>query len=266
MRHAALVLVALALAGCNTFEDDAQRTNTRTSAFTFPAAFTTADARIITERQNPITKQTVVCTEPSPDVAKAIATAFALSGQASGGTGEGSGGLATSAGSSEAVAELAGRSTALLGLRDGLFQACQAYANGVIGANAYALILGRYGQLMTTLFLGQDIASIPQVATVAASPAISATATAAPSSTSGTPNATVNVPAGTPPASIASAAPTPASNAAYAVTRMNEDYLNLDYNTVHSSPSFASIVAIRRATPPATKPLGWTRFAANWRN
>ena len=51
----------------------------------------------------------------------------------------------------------AGRSTALLGLRDGLYRACEAYANGAIGADAYALVLSRYGQLMTTFFLGQDV-------------------------------------------------------------------------------------------------------------
>jgi hypothetical protein len=253
MRYAALMVAAMALAACNTFEDDAQRTNARTGAFAFPAAFTTADARIITERKHPVTGQDVVCTEPSPDVAKAISTAFALSGQGSNtppagasgtpspGTVTASGG--TSMGSAEAVAELAGRSTALLGLRDGLFQACQAYANGVIGADIYALIVSRYGQLMTTLFLGQDIAGIPQSTAVAQSPSISATATTAPGSGGGSPNAAVNVPAGTPPGSLAGAVPAPAAGAANALTRMNEDYLNLDYNTIHS----LAIVCINRS-------------------
>jgi hypothetical protein len=59
--------------------------------------------------------------------------------------------------SAEAIKELAGRSTALLGLRDGLFRACEAYSNCIIGDAAYALVLTRYGQLMTTLYLGQDV-------------------------------------------------------------------------------------------------------------
>jgi len=242
MRYAALLLVALGLAGCDTFEDDAQRTNARTSAFTFPAAFTTADARIITERENPITHQKVVCTEPSPDVAKAISTAFALSGQ--GGNGSASGGLGASGGSAEAVAELAGRSTALLGLRDGLYRACEAYANGVIGANAYALVLGRYGQLMTTLFLGQDIAGVAASTVVAQSPSISATANT-PSGSGSTPNASVNITSGAPPAQPAATPATPATGAAAALVRMNEDYLNLDYNTLHS----LAIVCLNRADP-----------------
>jgi hypothetical protein len=248
MRYVALVLVALGLAACNTFEDDAQRTNARTSAFSFPAAFTTADARIITERRSSVTGQDIVCTEPSPDVAKAISTAFALGGQ--GGNGSASGGLATSAGSAEAVAELAGRSTALLGLRDGLFRACEAYANGAIGADMYALIISHYGQLMTTLFLGQDITGIVQPTAVAQSPAISASATAAPGSSSGSPTASVTVPAETPPASLTGIAPTPASGAANALTRMNEDYLNLDYNIVH----ILAVACINQADPTIKTP------------
>ena len=85
-------------------------------------------------------------------MAKAISAAAALSASVAN---KGSG--AAGGASAEAVAELAGRSTALLGLRDGIYRACEAYANGVIGADAYALVLSRYGQLMTTLFLAQDV-------------------------------------------------------------------------------------------------------------
>jgi hypothetical protein len=230
MRYAILGLVALGLAGCNTFEDDAQRAYSRTSAFSFPAAFTTADARIVTERVNPLTHQTVVCTEPSPDVAKAISTAFGVSGNGSK-AGEGVG-LAASGASAEAVAELAGRSTALLGLRDGLFQACQAYANGAIGADMYALVVSRYSQLMTTLFLGQDIAAVPQPVAAVASPSVTVNATA-PSGGSGTSSASASTGTGS-AASIAGTAPTPPAGAANALVRMNEDYLNLDYNAIHT--------------------------------
>jgi hypothetical protein len=72
---------------------------------------------------------------------------------------------------------LAGRSTALLALRDALFRACEAYANGIIGSDAYALVLSRYGQLMTTLFLGEDMQSGAHAATatVQSPPATSST-------------------------------------------------------------------------------------------
>jgi hypothetical protein len=237
-------LAALALTSCTTFEDDAQRTYTSTAAFGFPATFTTADARIITERVQPVTRQPVVCTEPSPDVAKAIATSFALSGQ--GGNGTASGGIAASGGSAEAVAELAGRTTALVGLRDGLYRACEAYANGVIGANAYALILGRYSQLMSTLFLGQDVAGVTAAAVTAQSPSVNATANApGGSGSSASPSVAVTItPASTAAAPTAPAA-SPATGAAAALVRMNEDYLDLDYNTLHS----LVLVCLNRADP-----------------
>jgi hypothetical protein len=114
--------------------------------------YTTADIRIVTERFNPTTGRTVICTEPSPDVAKALSTAAQLSGKGASGPE-----VAFNFASAEAAAELAGRTTALVGLRDGLFEACEAYANGSIGALAYLLVLNRYGELMTTLFLGQDV-------------------------------------------------------------------------------------------------------------
>lgn len=165
MRQSLLALTLLAgglTAGCNILENDVQRGYEQTHGWSKPTAerigttYTTADIRVITQRPHPLDpSRQVICTEPSPDVAKALSTAAQLSAS---GTGQGVGANVTGAGgSAEAVAALAGRSTALLGLRDGLFQACQAYANGAIGDAAYALVLSRYGQLMTTLFLGQDI-------------------------------------------------------------------------------------------------------------
>jgi hypothetical protein len=163
LRTSALLLLSTALlTGCATFEDDVQRGYQQTNGWATPTpakmstTYTTADVRIIYQRQHPLDpSRQVVCTEPSPDVAKALSTAFSTN--AAGGNATTNASLAFSGGSAEAVQALAGRSTALLGLRDGLFQACQAYANGAIGDDAYALILSRYGQLMTTLFLGQDV-------------------------------------------------------------------------------------------------------------
>src|SRR5262249_55673845 len=137
------------------FNSDASQGYAQNGLWTTPAAYTTADVRIITQRTHPVLGTPVICTEPSPDVAKALSTAIQL--QAQGGNGTVNAGVSGGAASAEAVLELAGRSTALLGLRDGLFQACQAFANGTIGADGYALIMSRYGQLMTTLFLGQDV-------------------------------------------------------------------------------------------------------------
>jgi hypothetical protein len=160
------------LAGCNSLMSEARRGHDDTKGWTFPASFTTGDVRVITERPHPARSggPNIVCVEPSPDVAKAVSTALQLSGQGGNGTVSASGNLSSA--SAEAVAELAGRSTALLGLRDGLFKACEAYANGIIGDDAYILILSRYGQLMTTLFLAQDIAGATASESKADSPAI----------------------------------------------------------------------------------------------
>ena len=167
----ALVLAAaFMLASCSILDTKVQGGYETSPAWNAGAAFTTADVRVITQRPRagttPGENQTVICSEPGPDVATALAAAFSAS--ASGGSGSASGSLSASGQSAEAVAELAGRSTALLGLRDGLFRACEAYANGIIGKDAYGMILSHYGQLMTTLFLAQDVTGAAGTATKAA--------------------------------------------------------------------------------------------------
>src|SRR5439155_9657855 len=159
MRYTVLFSAAsLLIAGCSILENDVERGYERNILGSNPVVFTTADIRLITQRRHPIAGNEILCAEPSPDVAKALSAALQLSGQINQASGA-SGGGAFSGAAAEAFGELAGRSTALLGLRDGLASTCQAYANGSIGDAAYALELSRYGQLMTTLFLGQDIAT-----------------------------------------------------------------------------------------------------------
>jgi hypothetical protein len=164
MRYFLVVPVMVSVSACNILSTDVQRGYQPGAGWSTAATYTTADVRIVTQRTQPVLGNQIVCTEPSPDVAKALSTAEALSAK-----GGNYGAFGASGSSAEAVAELAGRSTALLGLRDGLYRACEAYANGVLGQDAYALVLSRYGQLMTTLFLGQDITDAAGVAAKAAS-------------------------------------------------------------------------------------------------
>ena len=169
---------ALGVAACNSLQNDASRTYSGKLGRETNLLVMTAAGRIVVERPNPLPADpaaghggpSIICTEPPPDVANAVATLLAaqLSGKGPGGA-TGTGSLTSS--SSEAVAELAGRSTALLGLRDGLFKACEAYANGIIGDDAYTLLLTRYGQLMVTLFLGQDVTSAAAQQAKATAPA-----------------------------------------------------------------------------------------------
>jgi len=110
--------------------------------------------RLVTERPRYIPaiddKLPTLCSEPSPDAA--IAFGASLSGQGSfsqpnGPTVSGT----VSAATTEAATQLAGRTAGVLALRDGLYAACQSYANGVIGHDAYALILSQYGGLLVAL-------------------------------------------------------------------------------------------------------------------
>jgi hypothetical protein len=223
MRYVVPGFAALVLAGCSILEDEVARGYAQNYRFTTGVAFTTADIRVISQRVHPVTQTPVVCTEPSPDVAKALSAAAQLSAQ--GGNAGTTGSLAAGGASAETVMALAGRSTALLGLRDGLYRACEAYANGALGADAYALILSRYGQLMTTLFLGQDItgAAGTEAGATAQSPPVSVTV-------SGDMSGSSNVSAGQPPNQPGGAPQPLMASGPIALTRMNEDYLNLDYN------------------------------------
>lgn len=124
-----------------------------------PALLTTADLRIVTERPHPLdSNRRIVCTEPPPDVAKALSTAMSLS--ASGGAPSGpTASLSGSNASAEALAELAGRVPGLLALRDMLFRECEAYANGTHGDDGYGLVISRYGEMLVTLILGDAVSS-----------------------------------------------------------------------------------------------------------
>lgn len=114
---------------------------------------TTGNLRLVSERLRPGPDGSllpIVCTEPSPD----YAIAFGRSGSANANVAipekaaVGGGGSFTQ---TEVATELEGRAPAVLALRDGLFAACQAYANGVIGHDAYSMILSQYGTLLVAL-------------------------------------------------------------------------------------------------------------------
>jgi hypothetical protein len=82
----------------------------------------------------------VICAEPSPDVAQAVSKSFSAELSAAV-AGEGSGQGQVSAAQAASVAELGKRLAAVQALRDGLYRACEAYANGAITDASYAAIL-----------------------------------------------------------------------------------------------------------------------------
>jgi hypothetical protein len=110
------------------------------------------DYYVATLRERPVDREVtrVFCQAPSPDWATAIAMQQQLN--ASGNFFQGSQGQFAASGSyAETISAMAGRTSGVIALRDGLYNACQAYANGVIGKDAYALILSQYGYLLVAL-------------------------------------------------------------------------------------------------------------------
>lgn len=148
---------------------------------------TKADSRLIYSRtvvtdpqSGKIRPSEVVCAEPSPDVAKAFSTAFGASAEAEANAlpalteaGDIKGSLALSRSRSEAIAQLGKRLGTIQLLRNGLFSACEAYANGAISPMSYAFLLSRFGDVMVTLLavelVGGDGVSPDQTSTTASS-------------------------------------------------------------------------------------------------
>ncbi len=102
----------------------------------------------------------IVCAEPSPDVAQAISEAISASlkadtgGAVGGGRGDGGQG-AFSKNLAEAMAQLGEQLATIQLLRDGLYRACEMYANGAINETTYAVIASRYDDTMITMLLGE---------------------------------------------------------------------------------------------------------------
>ncbi|RDJ98269.1 hypothetical protein [Cupriavidus lacunae] len=125
---------------------------------------TTADARLVYARQTKpsvdgqVIPDQIVCAEPSPDIAKAISSALSAAVQAEakalpslGEAGDVSLAANLARSRSEAIAQLGKRLGTIQLLRNGLFSACEAYANGAISRTSYAFLLSRFGDVMVTL-------------------------------------------------------------------------------------------------------------------
>ncbi len=109
----------------------------------------------------------IICAEPSPDVAAALSQAMAVAAEADVPS-RGSGSLQGSRSAAESLAQLGERLATIQLLRDGLYRACEAYANGAITDTIYAMIVSGIDDTMVTLLasemaagaFGRDLASI----------------------------------------------------------------------------------------------------------
>jgi len=122
---------------------------------------TTADLRQTTRTRS--AGAVITCAEPSPDVAKiaaaAMDTSASGSAQSVGNAVSPELALSLAASRSEALAQLGQRLATVQLLRDGMFRACEAFANGAIDSTAYSSILSRYDKLMITMLLGEFAAN-----------------------------------------------------------------------------------------------------------
>jgi hypothetical protein len=146
----AVMLACVSLAGCSPNMDVKPVTFGQSTGIV-----SGANLRLVTERAK-LANPKVVCTEPSPDYAIAFdrTRKLVITPPADAGSSK----IDIDASTVEDVTPGAGREAGVLALRDGLYTACQSYANGVIGQDAYAIILSQYGNLLVAL-VGKDSAA-----------------------------------------------------------------------------------------------------------
>lgn len=147
---AVIGILGFAVAGCADPNTKATHIGfgTTTDAVTMGPAL-----RVVTERPRLLEDGQwlpTMCSEPSPDVAIAFGRSLAAQGSYSE-PGAASVSGSVNAQSTETATALAGRTAGVLALRDGLYAACQSYTNGVLGHDAYAIILSQYGNLLVAL-------------------------------------------------------------------------------------------------------------------
>jgi hypothetical protein len=154
-----LSAIALLLAGCSgnfyrTFKLDAETGGPGTSiASDARSRFVTNVQVGSTSRPGQVDPLRIICVEPSPDVAVAMANSLGAGISASQ---YGSGALSTA--TAEGLAQIAERTTAIQAvLRQG-YQACIDYMNGAINGTTYSLRQSHLDDLLVTLVLAEDAA------------------------------------------------------------------------------------------------------------
>ncbi|WP_372000483.1 hypothetical protein P7L68_18160 [Tistrella mobilis] len=128
---------------------------------------TTADLRVINRSMRLDDygiSHVVTCSEPSPDVAKILSAgatgSLSASAEAAGkDVANADLALMASLARAEALAQLGQRLATIQLLRDGLFRACEAYANNAISATTYGMIVARYDDIMITMLLAEFAAT-----------------------------------------------------------------------------------------------------------
>ena len=163
---AGVLLTALALStGCEAVWNSVYR---ETNVEQGTSVVTDAKQRLITnvafvekaDGSGRHTPRRIICAEPSPDVAQALSTALnaslsldKLRPVPSGLTGEksNSSDAALALATTASVAQLGERLAVIQLLRDKMYRACEAYANGAVNETGYVLMLARLDKTMATM-------------------------------------------------------------------------------------------------------------------
>lgn len=156
--YTSTLAAAVALSGCAQGPGTILNTGiTFDEAKTITGVSTGARQRIVTGHQpgvlspkGQVQPLRVLCVEPSPDVALAVANSFGVGLSV---LGQGSG--AVSGSTAEGVAQLAERTVAIQALLKQGYQACLDYANGAITRTTYSLRTAKLDDLLVTLVLGE---------------------------------------------------------------------------------------------------------------
>ena len=152
---AGLIAAFISLTGCTTAQQSIFRSFDLDDGRSLA---TGASQRVIintnthpSSRPGRVNPERIVCAEPSPDVASIVANTFGFGVNVLG-----KGNAAVSGGQATALAQLAERTVTVQLLRDQMYRACEAYANGAISGTEYSLLMSRNNDAMVTLMLGES--------------------------------------------------------------------------------------------------------------
>ena len=175
---AGLTAALISLTGCTTAQNSIFRSFDLDDGRSIA---TDASQRIVintkthpTSRPGRVNPERIVCAEPSPDVASIVANTFGFGLNVLG-----KGNAALAGGQGTALAQLAERTITVQLLRDQMYRACEAYANGAISGTEYSLLMSRNNDAMVTLMLGETASRTVgrQLATLSAEASSDASAT-----------------------------------------------------------------------------------------
>ncbi|MEE8295094.1 MAG: hypothetical protein V3R64_05240, partial [Sphingomonadales bacterium] len=155
-----LFLVGFILAGCSTTPGEIfNETELNSEDFSEGKIITTGARQraILTidvdsgkSKHGRIFPERLICAEPSPDVgivlANSLSASLSVFMKAS---------ATLSAGQAEGMAQLVERTVTIQLLRDQMYRACEAFANGAISGTSYSLLMSKNNDAMVTLMLGE---------------------------------------------------------------------------------------------------------------